>query len=247
MKPPIVRGVIRRRILVNFRVEPRVMQQQLPALFRPKLVGGVALAGICLVRVEQLRPFPVPAALGLSSDNAAHRVAVEWDGDEGAPREGVYIPRRDSSSLGTHLMGGRLFPGLQQRADFNVVDDEHGIQVSMRSRDGQVSIALRAHAATSLPPRSCFGSLADASDFFAAGSLGYSATNDPARLDGLRLVTRGWHIEPLAVDEAHSSFFADPGRFPPGSVELDSALLMRDVEHEWHPAGSMCVPSTMGW
>src|SRR6185295_10212499 len=150
MKPPIVRGLIRRRILVNFRVDPDLMQRLLPAGLQPKRVAGFALAGICLIRVEQLRPFPFPAALGLSSENAAHRVAVEWEGADGARQEGVYIPRRDSSSLATHLMGGRLFPGVQQRADFGVVDDARGIQVWMRSRDGQVRVALRAHAATGL-------------------------------------------------------------------------------------------------
>ena len=47
-----VRGVIRRRILVNFRVAPEVMQRHLPQPFRPKLLGGQAVAGICLIRLE---------------------------------------------------------------------------------------------------------------------------------------------------------------------------------------------------
>jgi hypothetical protein len=31
-----------------------------------------------------------------------------------------------------------------------------------------------------------------------------------------------------------SSFFEDRQRFPEGSVRFDSALLMRDLQHEWH-------------
>jgi hypothetical protein len=94
---PTVQGLIRRRVLVNFRVDAEVMQRQLPAPFRPKLLGGQAVAGICLIRLEQLRPRLVPFRLGLASENAAHRVAVEWEDAEGRTREGVYIPRRDSN------------------------------------------------------------------------------------------------------------------------------------------------------
>src|SRR5687767_2154390 len=116
MALPTIHGVIRRRILVNFRVDPVVIQRLLPEPFRPKLYGSAALAGICLIRLEQIRPRPFPAAMGLSSENAAHRIAVEWTTPAGEEREGVYIPRRDSDSLVNYLVGGRLFPGEHHRA-----------------------------------------------------------------------------------------------------------------------------------
>jgi len=56
MKVPKVHGVIGRRLLVNFRVEPEVIQRQLPQPFRPKLHDGHAVAGICLIRLENIRP-----------------------------------------------------------------------------------------------------------------------------------------------------------------------------------------------
>src|SRR5438132_3356623 len=97
MRIPLIRGVIDRRILVNYRVAPDVLARQLPAPFRPRLVHGFAMVGICLIRLREVRPAFVPAWLGIHSENAAHRVAVEWDQD-GAVREGVYIRRRDTSS-----------------------------------------------------------------------------------------------------------------------------------------------------
>jgi hypothetical protein len=78
MRLPVIQGVIRRRLLVNFRVDPRVMQAQLPTRFRPKLHGAHAIAGICLIRLEAIRPRLVPKFLGLASENAAHRIAVRW-------------------------------------------------------------------------------------------------------------------------------------------------------------------------
>ena len=76
MRFPKVHGVIRRRLLVNFRVDPAVIQQYLPPPFRPKLQEGHAIAGVCLIRLEDIRPHGVPQILGLSSENAAHRVAL---------------------------------------------------------------------------------------------------------------------------------------------------------------------------
>ena len=37
MRLPTIEGTIRRRILVNYRVDPAVIQRHLPSRFRPKL------------------------------------------------------------------------------------------------------------------------------------------------------------------------------------------------------------------
>lgn len=113
MRLPNVHGLIKRRLLVNFRVAPAVIQRQLPAPFQPKLHDGHAIAGICLIRLEEIRPNHVPRFLGLASENAAHRIAVVWK-DRTGSHEGVYIPRRDTGSIVSHLAGGRLFPGEHQ-------------------------------------------------------------------------------------------------------------------------------------
>ena len=126
MRFPKVHGTIKRRLLVNFRVDPAVMQRHLPPAFNPKLHRGYAIAGICLIRLENIRPRRFPGLLGLSSENAAHRIAVTWQDESGA-REGVYIPRRDTGSLVNHLAGGRLFPGEHQRATFRVTDADNRI------------------------------------------------------------------------------------------------------------------------
>ena len=46
MRIPILRGLIDRRILVNFRLDPEAVKRVLPAPFRPKLVQGYAMGGI---------------------------------------------------------------------------------------------------------------------------------------------------------------------------------------------------------
>src|SRR5579863_426820 len=78
MRIPRITGLIKRRFLVNYRVEPAVIQTLLPDPLRPKLHEGHAVAGICLIRLEEVRPTGLPAFLGMASENAAHRIAVEW-------------------------------------------------------------------------------------------------------------------------------------------------------------------------
>ncbi len=242
MRLPVLEGVIRRRLLVNFRVAPDVLQAQLPQPFRPKLQGGYGIAGICLIRLEAIRPRRVPAVLGLSSENAAHRIAVIWDGQDGKPQEGVFIPRRDTGSLLNQLTGGRVFPGEHHRARFDVQETDDKVSLSMASSDGHVAVRVRASYGGTLPSSSCFGSLSEASSFFEPGSLGYSVTKNGRRLDGLTLRTTEWRVEPLEVDDVYSSYFSDPARFPPGSATFDCGLAMRNVVHEWHTAADLYVP-----
>jgi hypothetical protein len=244
MRIPAIRGVIDRRILVNFRVEPRVLSQYLPAPFRPQLVNGAGMAGVCLIRLRGIRPkFLAPPILGLSSENAAHRIAVAWEQD-GELRAGVFIPRRDTSSRLNTLVGGRLFPGVHHHATFHVREEGDHYRVALDSDDRRTHVLVDGHVAPNLPAASVFGSLREASDFFARGSLGYSVTRSPGEFDGLELRSLNWRVQPLAVERVESSFFEDRSRFPPGSVEFDCALLMRGIDHEWHgrePLRSACA------
>jgi Uncharacterized conserved protein (COG2071) len=240
MRLPVIQGLIRRRILANFRVDPDVMQQEIPSRFRPKLQKGFAVAGVCLIRLEHVRPRLMPEIVGLTSENAAHRVAVLWDEDDEV-REGVFISRRDSNSHLNHLLGGRVFPGEHHHATFSVVETESALSIEMESKDEQVRVEIAGRIASELPETSIFRSLTEASSFFEGGSLGYSVTSDASRLDGLRLQTNQWRVEPLEVSRITSSYFSDERRFPAGAIEFDHALIMRDVKHEWHSADDLYV------
>lgn len=239
MRFPVVRGIIDRRILVNYRVDPAVLQPMLPQPFRPKLHRGRAMVGICLIRLRAVRPRFVPAWMGISSENAAHRTAVLWD-EGGITREGVYIRRRDTSSWMNALGGGRVFPGIHSHARFTVRESGDRFEVALRSDDGATDVAVAGDVADRLPSSSIFGSVDEASAFFRAGSLGYSATPDPRRFQGLELRCDTWRVEALQVSHVRSSLFDDREMFPAGSIAFDCALLMRDLAHEWHGQPDLC-------
>lgn len=159
MRVPTLQGIIRRRILVNFRAEPDVVQRLIPNGFRPKLHKDKAIVGVCLIRLEHIRPKFVPSFLGINSENAAHRIAVEWDVDGGSC-EGVFIPRRDTDSTINAFVGGTLFPGEHNKADFVVVEDDIGIDFSMSSKDKMIKVVLKGMFANKLPTDSIFSALA---------------------------------------------------------------------------------------
>jgi hypothetical protein len=203
------------------------------------------MAGVCLIRLKGIWPRLLPSFLGISSENAAHRIAVEWDQD-GSTREGVFIPRRDTSSRLNVLAGGRLFPGVHHHAAFQVEEHEDRYRIELNSDDQRTHLLVEGHVAHELPPTSVFGSLQEVSAFFEGGSLRYSATAQPGQFDGLELRSLHWQVQPLAVDKVESSFFEDRALFPAGSVVFDCALLMRGIDHEWRGRGQLCTGCAQG-
>lgn len=238
MKIPAITGIIRRRILLNFRADPEWLEGKLPEVFRPKLVDGWSIVGICLIRLEEIRPLGFPRQLGISSENAAHRIAVEWDGGEG-----VYIPRRDTDSRINAFAGGRLFPGVHHHTSFQVSDGDGRISLLAKAKDYQKPlVALEAQETNVFPTTSVFSDLKASSEFFQAGSIGYSSRPSSCILDGLRLKTKAWKVSPLEVLSSEAAWFEYTHFESKGRLELDHALLMRDIPHEWHAEPEIEVP-----
>jgi uncharacterized protein YqjF (DUF2071 family) len=238
MKVPTMRGVVERRLLINYRLDRDVAAAMIPAPFEPQLVNGWAVAGLCLIRLGQLRPRGVPAALGLTSENAAHRFAVQWR-DETGLRTGVYIPTRHSEAIVNVVVGDRLFPGVHQKADFAVAESDDAISVAFTARYSRCHVDAAVAMSDELTESQLFGSTAEASNFFRTGAAGYSPTRRSARLDGLELRTNAWRIEAASICHVRSSLFDDRAAFPAGTIHLDSALVMRNVPVEWHGVGSL--------
>jgi len=244
MRIPVIQGIIDRRILANYRIDPEVMARVLPSPFRPKLINGHAIGGICLIRLKDVRPRCLPLPWGFGSENAAHRFAVEWDVD-GQTQEGVFVPRRDTDSCLNTLAGGRVFSGIYHHASFSVTESADQFSVALQSSDGETHVHVAGRITDHLPESSVFSSLEEASRFFELGALGYSTSPTEGRFDGIELCCRDWHVEALEMERVESSFFEDQNQFPQGSVKFDCALLMRGIQHEWHSRQDLCCPATV--
>jgi hypothetical protein len=232
MKSLTIAGTVDRRILVSYRVDPEVAARHLPAPFRPALYGAIAMAGVCLIRLTHLRPGRTPQALGMTTENIAHRFAVESDGPDGVETS-VYVPRRDTSSRLSQLLGGRLFPGPMAHGRFHVDESDDRLHVRYHSDDGVVSVEVRARQAERIPASSLFDSLHEASEFYRRDSVGHSPSRNGDACEAMEFLPKTWDAQPLEIESLHSNWFDDESRFPRGSIELDSALLMRAVDATW--------------
>ncbi len=224
---PAITGTIDHRILLNYRIDPVALRPHLPPEFRPLLVSGFAIGGICQVSLSGMRPSGLPA-LGFHSHNAAHRIAVRSSGGSG-----VFVSRRDTDSWLNAFSGGRLFPGVYNKAAFTVdVLADHYV-VNVEEGNGAPLMHIDAEVAEELVPGSVFKDVDEVSDFFQLGNVGWSAGGDPGTFDAIELEAVEWRMEPMEVNEEFSSYFSEGSLFPSGSVEFDSAMIMRDVRHRW--------------
>jgi hypothetical protein len=239
LRLPAIHGYIDRRILVNFTADPDVVRKIIPEPFRPKVYMDKAIVGICLIRLKNIKIKGLPDFVGISSENGAHRIAVEWD-EDGDTKEGVYIPRRDTSLRLNTILGGRLFPGKHFLARFNVKEGGGKFHIDFTSSDN-TSISIDAEETKEFDPNSVFRTLENVSGFFEKGAVGYSPNGE--KYEGLKLQAYKWQVRPLKVQNVYSSFYENEIFFPEGSVQFDNALLMTGVEHEWKSMKDKAQPA----
>ena len=173
----------------------------------------------------------MPASLGVTTENAAHRIAVEWR-ENGLWRSGVYVPRRNTDSRLTEVLGGRVFPGQHQRARFEIEETDERVRVAFTAKGGATWVDAEVRRARELPDSKLFADLQTASAFFQSSPTAWSPRRDDT-LEAVSLHTAAWSIEAAEPVRVRSSFFDDDTRFPAGSLTLDSAMLMLDVPVRW--------------
>jgi hypothetical protein len=239
MKLPLIEGIIKRRILINFQIDPAVIGKHLPLNFKPKVVQGKSIIGVCLIRLEQIHPKSIPISLGISSENAAHRIAVQWNNENGMLCDGVYIFRRDTNSHLNYLLGGRLFPGEHHKAKFIVEDNIDQIQFSLLSSDPKVNIQFEARYSNNLPEHSIFKSIEEISGFFKSGSEGYSPLKGKKCFQGMCLIPHEWNMTPLECSNLEISYFRKTLGISDADIQFDSMVIMRDIPHEWQTLKTM--------
>lgn len=234
----IIKGIIERRILINYRISPDTLAGILPEPFQPKLVKGYGMGGICLIRFKKMRPKGLPEFMGTSSENGTHRLCVEWrDGSE--LRNGIYIEQGFTNSRLHEFAGGKIFPRRLKYSSFKVKEGDGRYRVSFKSNEGDF-VEVDVRETPDFAENSLFKTIDEASADFQKGRIGFSPQKDGKGFDGVQLNTTNWEVSPLAVESVKSSFFLNEEYFPNGSIEFDHALLMKNIEHNWQDVESIC-------
>jgi len=219
---PEVQAHLRRRLLISYRVDHDVAARLLPPGFRPQLIDGSALAGVCVLGLDAIRPRWLRIGRGLRSENAAHRMAVEWDGPDGVQR-GVFVFERHSSAWHPVLLGGRLFPGVHRKARFTTRESGGRYAVTMDAGEHSLEADVEIGGAWS---SGFFASVDEASEFYRAGRIGWSLGHDGRRVEPVVLSSDAWAVEGARLHSLRSSFFE---ALPAGAAVFDSVVVMRDL------------------
>ena len=234
----IIEGVIDKRILVNYRIDPNYLEKILPSPFKPRLVNGYGVGGICLIRFKKMRPLWLPSLIGTSSENGTHRFCVEWT-KKGKLYNGIYVKQRFTNSRLHEFGGDKIFPGNLTFSNFKVSEKNGQYSVSFKSKNNEYA-HVEVQETHKFPTTSIFKTIEEASEDFRKDQIGYSPSNKGNLFKGVKLNTDCWEVSPLSLKEVKSSLFSDQNIFPKGSVEVDHILLMKNIAHNWEDVGTIC-------
>ncbi|MEW6073307.1 MAG: hypothetical protein AB1726_12045 [Planctomycetota bacterium] len=208
------------RLLLLYRLDPAAAQALLPPSCQPVLERGFAIAGLCYTRLDTAKSRWLPRR-GSPSEHLAVRLAVEFAGKRRSER-GTWILRRQTSSWIEARCGDKLLRREYERAEFALGEDPLDIALDVTC-GGREELHLRAHAADLLPG-SLFTGPRHVEEFLAATETARPPDVFAPEADELDLRAGTAAVEPLAVLEARSAFFAAPERFPAGAAELDCSV-----------------------
>jgi hypothetical protein len=221
-----VRGIIRRRLLVNAVVDPDEAARRLPPGLRPHVTGtGGTIVGCCLVEFDHIRPAGLPATAGIRLRAAASRISVEWDDASGERVAGVYVPVRHTDSRLAVALGGRRFPGVHRPARITVAGGPDAASGLTWRVDGAGSLGIRLTVtasadrpseATEPIGRTCL-----------AADLGRSPDHRGV-LEAARMAPTHRRARLIAVDDLHSGFLAGFSTAAPAPC-----YLVEDVGVRW--------------
>lgn len=215
--------MVKHRMLINYRLDANFARTLVAEGMRPQLVNGYAVAGICHIVQNRLRPSWLGLPVGLAVEGTAHRIAVEWD-DETGTHAGVYIFMRHTNSRFANLFGGFFAPGVHNRARIASSIGGEVVRLELSAdgyaADAEVAIADEFHSVLFRDD------LQAASNFFRAGSIGWSPDRHD-RLEAVQIDSGQWTVSPATVLHLESAFYDALG------AELDNVIVLRDVPFDW--------------
>lgn len=238
-----------RRILLNFRIDQDIAREILPSVFRPRLCQRYAIGGICLIQFGDLDGNFLPIWMGPGTNTASYRFAVTWEQD-GETRFGNYVPRRESNSFLYRSLGDKAFPPVFNRSCFRMSEEGGRVHLRVEGIDDGSEIEFHGQQVEEMTSNSVFGCVEDAVEFFSKNTLSYFPNYTDALFygrettgtyHGVELRIPEWSLQPMKIEMIASSFVDNRRIFPPGSIEIDSAFIMRNVAHTWIDQPDLCA------
>jgi hypothetical protein len=213
---------IQSRCLIYYRAAPEAVSSVLPEGLEPAVYRGFTMVGLCWTRVLGIPGRWLSKHLAPTSDELAYCFSVASRRPDARHR--VWVQHRETNSRFSAHWASRVLGGEYQLAEFRVEETPWRLALDVEN-GGRRELTLRAESSAEFLG-SVFLSAREVEDWLQhSGSTQPRSPLVPSAPD-LSVAGGRWTIDPLAVFELRCPFFEDPGRFPPGTLQLDSAFRM---------------------
>jgi uncharacterized protein YqjF (DUF2071 family) len=234
-----------RCILVNFAVDPELLNRNLPPGLEPDIVDGRAFISIVIGQMDKMRPRGVPRPLGVTFDQIVYRAVVRHRGVRG-----VHFLRSDANSRLMCALGDRLsFFKFHHSPITSAERDDHlEVLVSTQDHDGDISAELDLSAATpSLPPTSRFRDMATARTHLVELFTAYALNPATRKMESVTIERDQWAVLSVPLQRGNFAYFENGPIFDTSTAQVDSVFSASNIRYVWHrlqPAATVQARAT---
>ena len=190
-----------------------------------------------MIRFRELRPRLVPSWLGLQFSRTL-RIELQLSGIRmEKQKEGRLYPEKTIPiPVSIRHSEAQSFRESSIEVHLTFRKSERLFRFKFVRGDGGQEAAVIAEDAPTLTSTSIFPSLAAAADFFSLGVRPVTrATNELGHYHGMELRSLDWRISPFACCQSGVLLLLQTwSHFPKAPWNLNCALIMRKIDHEWH-------------
>ena len=230
--PSIPRSVVaqmKERYIFNFRTRPQALAPHLPVPWlEPQVVNGWSAISFCILKLERLTIWPLPALFKFATISCAYRIGVV-DRSGPRPEPSVYITDRNADLpiviRTAPLLFADAIPAL--KSSFTKVGDLTRIQ--LRYMDGQPLFAVETEPVSTLRSE-VFGSIDEFAAFIKGGVSSYTPSVLPDTLARVDLYKEDIAYQPM---EAKVEFSWLDGVWPDSGMVFDSAVFASGAKYKW--------------
>lgn len=195
--------------LFTFQTSLSAARRRLPAILEPVTHKGCAFWNVVIARLQGVRPWPLPAWMGVSYWHAAYRLYARFRRPSGQAVEGLYFVHSDCDSHLIRAAGNLLTNFRFSFAPIGCQELDAQVELSIHAAQAPAHVLLDRRIPPALPGYSAFSSLAEAKAFLQYEPFGIGV--GPAGEVNVVPVERDeatWQTKLVSVASAAWGFFA---------------------------------------
>ena len=218
--------------IVNFAMEPDVLNRHLPEPIEADTHHGNAYISIIIANMDRMRPAFLPRMFGVTYNQIVYRAVVRV-GDE----RGVYFLRSDADHPLMSLAGNWLtfFRFNHTPMTFEGEADRYHLHLEAKpNHHANIHAEYRLLPETDgMPDSSAFTSRAEAKVALVELFQAFAYDVRTGRLDRVRIKRDEWELVLVDDTKAQYDFMNGSAIFPASSTWLDSIFCVENLNYYW--------------